>query len=84
MQLFYFYIDEGGLLGNCNICISKSKLKYEDSRYDSHICNYYFGRISISSIERHVQLFSQLNPFCGIGFDPLSDIKEINMEEAHA
>ena len=78
--MYYFYIDEGGLFGNCNICITSKKLKQVDSKYDSHICNYYFGKISSQSIISHLKLFKIAYPKCNINFDELSEIKNLDTE----
>jgi len=50
---------------------------YVESRYDSHICNYFFGRLEITSITRHLQLFKIAYPKCDIVYDILSDINNL-------
>lgn len=80
MKKYYFYFDEGGVFGNANVCITKKELKHVDSRYDSHICNYYFGELTLKSITRHLQLFNQLYPKCQINYDNLSEVKNLDLE----
>jgi hypothetical protein len=66
---YYFYIDEGGAFGPCNICIVHKALRYH------YIKDYFFGRLSLSSIRHHIYLFKKVYPTCLIMFDPKSDIK---------
>lgn len=58
-KTYHFYFDEGGYLGFPTICITSKKMKYKNSKYDSHITNYYFGKLSERSIFRVLELFVQ-------------------------
>ena len=74
---YYFYIDEGGLIGSCTIRISIKPV-----RKGFYLHPYLFGKLPLSSIERHIVLFHKAFPKCTIIFTPYSDItyteKQIN------
>ena len=78
---YHFYFDEGGMLGNATVRIKKGILnKYEIlSGSDGDIRNYYFGKIPMHSIIRHLQLFQMAYPDCIINYDSQSDIKDLDL-----
>lgn len=60
MDNYHFYIDEGGLFGNCVVCLTTKKLK--NSEIENHISNYYFGKLCIKNIINHLDMFNRLYP----------------------
>jgi len=60
---FHFYMDEGGMFGNCTVLLSDSKLSVQHEN-SYHISHYYFGFLNYISIIRHVQLFKSVFPNC--------------------
>lgn len=61
---FHVYIDEGGMFGGCTVCICNKKLKKSKNQDD--ISNYYFDKISVASLIRHLELFSIAFKKCNI------------------
>jgi len=74
MKTYYFYIDEGGIFGNCTICLTNKKLKVNKTS-ENHISYYYFGKCDINGILRYLQMFNQLYPKCEIINHKLSNEK---------
>ena len=73
---YYFYIDEGGLLGPCTISINEREL-FPDKE---GLYNYFFGYLPLHSIRHHIYLFKKVWPSCPILFNEQSDMK-YNKEE---
>lgn len=80
MKEYYFYFNEGGVLGETTICLTESKLKPVKSKYDTHISNYYFGKLPIVSIERHLRLFLHIYKK-DITCHELSVVTRLNLEK---
>ena len=78
---YHFYLDEGGMIGDAIVRIKKGSLKKSEvlSGSDSDIRNYYFGKLPLRSITRHLQLFQQAYPDCHINYDSQSDIKDLDL-----
>ncbi len=53
---YYFYMDEGGLIGNAYCLIAEYFLIPKEDT-PGHISNYYFGKLSVDSIKRIIELF---------------------------
>lgn len=57
---YHFYIDEGGIFGNCEYGISNRKAKGVGLYSD----NYYIGYMTLDGITRYLQLFHYNFPKC--------------------
>lgn len=75
MKYNYFYIDEGGMFGNCIICITNKPLPKDHIMHE-----YYFGKLRIGKIIRHIQLFNQVYPNI-IRYNKDSDLMNIPLEQ---
>lgn len=75
---YYFYIDEGGIFGACNIAIKEREILPDPMK--EGLYSYFFSYLPLSSIRHHIYLFRKVYPECPIFFDELSDIK-YNKEE---
>lgn len=73
-KLYHFYLDEGGMFGSANYAILKRKRNPGIYANDGDILHYYFGKLSVGAIARHLQLFRKAFPSCAI-FTSLTDIK---------
>lgn len=61
-DLFYWYLDEGGMLGHPRQTMEVLPLPLSDE-YDEHnISNYFFGHMPRDSINRYVKLFNHTFP----------------------
>ena len=83
MKKYYFYFDEGGLMGDANIAITEQELKAKHRNDNNDIANYLFGYLPAKSISRHIQLFKHCFPKTTITVDERSIIglnKEIQFE----
>jgi len=65
-KLYHFYFDEGGMMGNATYAILSKKQNPRQRMPDNHILQYYFGKLSLGAISRHLQLFNQALPSCRI------------------
>jgi hypothetical protein len=63
-KLYHFYFDEGGMLGTSLVYIAEKKVR--NVNHWAHISQYYFGKISVESICRHIELFHSAFPTCEI------------------
>lgn len=71
MDKFYFYFDEGGIIGNATAIIKSKPIRKTQGAFGdpNHISNYFFGRLSFLSICSHLYLFHTAFPQCIILFD---------------
>ncbi len=73
-SVFYFYIDEGGLLGNCIVAITEKPLdKPADIEMD-YLSDYFFGLLTLTSIIRHLYMFHTMFPRIKIEYNTESDV----------
>lgn len=84
MKHYYFYFDEGGMIGGATIGIYIVKLNHTEEELENdfrtNIQNYYFGILPISSIIRHIQLFKETFHNCNIKYTEDSDIKDLGIK----
>lgn len=75
-SVFYFYIDEGGIIGNCRVTILDKPLSVpeDEDLCNGDLSNYLFGLLPLSSIIRHLYMFNLLFPSTPIEIDEGSDI----------
>jgi len=74
MKKYYFYFDEGGMIGKTIVAITEQELKVKNKNDHENIANYLFGYLPAKSISRHIQLFKHAFPKATICVDERSII----------
>ena len=63
-KLYHFYFDEGGMFNNACYSIEPRKINKNRQIFHDDLYNYYYGKLSINAIARHLQLFHKAFPKC--------------------